>query len=343
MYSRATFLMAVTALVAAADSVNAQRIYWTGDGGVRRAYLDGSSAEFVIPTLGLALALDLEDGKIYFWGALGKIQRANLDGSGIEDVVTSNVHAVFDIELDLLHRKIYWLDGWNIQGSPVSGVLRADLDDGADPEPVLGYESESSIYGIALDPQAQYLYWTTSFDAILRRSFGGPPTEELITEGLDVPYGIALDTRRGKIYWAQFFGNRISQANLDGSQAGAVLESAECLGQPVNVALDLVRDKLYWTDTRNSTICRVNFDGTAAQAIFPQQTYNPYGIAVDDRVYFDCDTTGQADLSDQRVLVDCLAGPGTETTITCLCADENGDRDVDLQDFAAFQRIVGAE
>ena len=132
MYSRAIFFVVLTALAAVADSVNAQRIYWTGGGGVWRAYLDGSSAELVIPTSGLALALDLSDRRIYFCSATARIQRAYLDGSGIEDVVTSNVHAVVDIELDLLHRKVYWIDGWNIQGFPVFGVFRANLDDGAD-------------------------------------------------------------------------------------------------------------------------------------------------------------------------------------------------------------------
>lgn len=335
-----TICVAVLAVLTLTPSLaHAQRIYWTGGGGVHRAHLDGSNAELVVPGAGSGIALDLIEGKIYFRGEPGKIQRANLDGSDVQDVVSVYVHSVRSIALDLLHRKIYWADSWRVNESIlVGGVFRADLDDGANAEAVLPYEGESHLQGIALDPGAGYLYWTyssSSFQGILRRSLDGPPTEQLITEGLYRPGGIALDLRGGGLYFTD--SGWIVRANLDGSEAGPILEHNGIIW---NLALDLRRGKVYWNDFRNFTVYRANLDGSGPEPVMPGL---PLGLAIDDRVYFDCDSTGQLDLDDQSSFVDCLFGPGGEVGNACLCADENGDRDVDLEDFAAFQRLFGAE
>lgn len=323
-------LMIFTALAAATAPARAQRIYWTGSGGVRRANLDGSNAELVVPNGG-GIALDLVDGKLYFVvGSPLRIQRANLDGSEMEDVVTSGLSAPWTIALDHLRRKIYWIDA--------VGVFRADMDDGANVESVI-LGSEFAFHGIAIDATEAKLYWTisdTSFQGILRGPLDGSSSEPLITEGLLNPYGLALDPVGEKFYWADMALGRISRANLDGSDGEPIVDN---LYSPVNVSVDPVKGKVYWTDGR--LMYRVNLDGSDREVVLPQP-HGPWDLAIDYRVTSDCDSNGEVRLPDHQAFVDCMTGPTVNAPTECLCADTNGDRDVDLADFAALQRAFGA-
>jgi hypothetical protein len=55
-------------------------------------------------------------------------------------------------------------------------------------------------------------------------------------------------------------------------------------------------------------------------------------------LYGDCDEDGDIDMVDFSNLADCLFGPGIEVIGDCGCFDGDMDSDVDLLDFAAFQR-----
>ncbi len=48
------------------------------------------------------------------------------------------------------------------------------------------------------------------------------------------------------------------------------------------------------------------------------------------------------DLPDHHLFVKCLTDPGKDLQPGCSCADENGDRDVDLSDFATLQTTFTA-
>ena len=46
------------------------------------------------------------------------------------------------------------------------------------------------------------------------------------------------------------------------------------------------------------------------------------------------------DLDDYRRLHDCVSGPFVPDAVGCLCADQDGDNDVDLADVGAFQNVL---
>ncbi len=337
-------IVALALLVLTPSPAHAQRIYWTGEAGIRRAHLDGSNDELVVPNGGGSLALDLIEGNIYFaGGSPRRIQRANLDGTDVHDVVSVYVHSVRSIALDLLQRKIYWIDAWTIQGFPVDGLFRADLENGVNPDVVFPYEAQPGLQGIALDSEAGYLYWVFSasyFQGILRRSLDGSIAEQLITEGLLNPSGLALDLVGGKVYWADMGLRRISRANLDGSEPEPLLEHN---GNVWKVALDVRRAKVYLTDERHNAIYRADIDGSMPEFVLSTQYGFPFAVAIDDLLFFDCDGNGIVRLPDHKSFTACMGGPGSAVVAGCLCADENGDRDVDLADFAVLQRVLGAE
>ena len=70
-----------------------------------------------------------------------------------------------------------------------------------------------------------------------------------------------------------------------------------------------------------------------------EHNYLPYEgqAVVGDTSDGDCDGDGDVDLSDFLAFQTCFTGPGGTLTPGCVCADFDGDDDVDLQDFLAFQ------
>jgi sugar lactone lactonase YvrE len=91
--------------------------------------------------------------------------------------------------------------------------------------------------------------------------------------GLGVPPG---NTPLGNIYWANAGDGTINQANLDGTDAHAIVTGQT---SPVGVAADVTN--LYWTSSAGGgEIWRADLEGKNAQAIVTGQA-NPSGLAVD--------------------------------------------------------------
>jgi hypothetical protein len=67
-----------------------------------------------------------------------------------------------------------------------------------------------------------------------------------------------------KVYWADFSGNRIQRANLDGSNVETVVSG---ISGPAGLAVDLVNGKIYWTEALTQKVRRANLDGTGIQDI----------------------------------------------------------------------------
>ncbi len=124
---------------------------------------------------------------------------------------------------------------------------------------------------------------------------------------------------------------------------------------PGGVGMDVVRIVLDRSDpdrpTGNPTIFAKGFfhpldaevDPYGNLLIMEHGTRGPgidgriFRIALDLRLPGDCDSDGIVTLTDYGLFVNCITGPGGEFSPGCSCADANGDRDVDLGDFAAFQ------
>ncbi len=108
-----------TILLTTADGIAidpmGQKVYWTGEGMVRRVNLDGSSVEVLVSGLDTprGIALDPPGDRMWWTDrALGTIQSAALDGSNVQEIVRGLDDPT---GLDFLDRageaddKIYWL------------------------------------------------------------------------------------------------------------------------------------------------------------------------------------------------------------------------------------------
>ena len=263
------------------------KMYWTSNGRIQRANLDGTQVETLLtdssekaPEDYSKLALDLTPGKIYWTNNRG-IYRANLNGSQIETLVLGDDTDSF--ALDPVGGKMYWTDGgtstilWaNLDGTQIETFLPAD--------PLLpGIDRPSLV----LDLAGGKLYWIDTDGArrMQRANLDGTRVETLFTDsttasnqsywGVDV---FALDLAKGKFYWID---GSLYRANLD--DGSHVEELVPNTGDGTGLALDLAGGKMYWT-TWNvprslDGLYRANLDGSQVEALVTGLD-SPHGLVL---------------------------------------------------------------
>jgi len=311
------------------------KLYWTDDTRIMRANLDGSNPEGVIVTEEIephGIALDLKHGRMY-WADFGswKIRRSNLDGSDMEDVAFTEWWWPEGIAVDPTGEKVYWTQ--NESSGPLGRVRRANLD-GSNIEDLV-FSDYGTIGAMTLDllnGKIYFVYWRMD---IYRCNLDGSNVEFVIPWTGAWCDAVAVDPVGGKVYWSvwepEYEVEVIRRANLDGSDVeDIVLESTPSL------ALDVEGGKIYYIRRDGYYVSRANLDGSEREGVIYTGDIGQ-GLALDLRVPMDCSEDRTIDPPDHAAFVNCLTGPGGEFAPGCSCADENGDRDVDLSDFSALQ------
>lgn len=132
-------------------------------------------------------------------------------------------------------------------------------------EIVSGAQHPSQLF---VDSVNGWVYWSEYETGSIRRAnFDGTDVQTVVT-GLSGPKGLVVDVREDKIYWAENspLTNRISSANLDGSQQQTVVD-LPLLSSVDRIVVDLPNQHLYWNDSHTRRIERVNLDGTERQTV----------------------------------------------------------------------------
>lgn len=115
--------------------------------------------------------------------------------------------------------------------------------------------------GVAVDPAARHIFWTT----MGRAKLNDGSVQRLDLDGSNlttiVPVGgtftakqLKLDRKHGKLYWSDREGMKIMRANVDGSKLETLIVTGQgeeamkdaknwCVG----IAVDVDHNKLYWT------------------------------------------------------------------------------------------------
>lgn len=253
----------------------------------------------LLSTVVQGISYGQENGKIY-WMEKGRIRRANIDGTTVEDILP-NMHFVTDIALDLLHRKLYWVEAAtakiqrsNLDGSTIENIITGyDLPpeggkeaircsngkcegtafpDGGDPIELTN-ELLIDPYSVAIDPYANKIYWGNwRIDIIQRSNLDGSKIEDLTIGQRMIrdfkqwisPLNIRLDSNAGKMYWTDGRRGKIGRANLDGSEVEFLLTDMRI---PYGLALDLQARQMYWTNTSTGTIHRASLNGNNAEVL----------------------------------------------------------------------------
>jgi len=300
-YKRLTIVSMIILLISVVQFTSygqgARKIYWSEDGEIRRANLDGSNVENVITNDNWIrdIALDIQNHKIYWIGGAHSIKRANLDGTDVETIY--NPHALNadkvgrihspTITLDTIAEKISWDNMWGPWG-----MTRADLD-GTNIEDIIILPVNGGVFNIRVDAEDIQLdvkegkiYFQDSLnDNIARVNMDGSNYENL---PLSTPHHdkIALDLSNNRIFRTTIIFREIRSYFLDGTNRDLILTS---LSYPIHIALDVRSQKIYWNEmnfeTEKSMIRCANLDGTNATDLLTGLNY-VYGIALyTDGVY----------------------------------------------------------
>ena len=199
------------------DSVNL-KLYISdlGANKIYRSNLDGSNFEDFRTDVDSpnGLAIDYKENKIYFDTSNG-IQRADLNVTNLsqkEDFVTAQPNDPEGLGIDLVNRKLYWI---NYDG----GVWSKNLDGTGESEIIAGVEGASII---VVGNRIYYDQYVASGDIRLKSAnLDGTGISTIATGISRVVYGLAYDEKQQKIYWGDRNTDTMMRANLDGTNPEA--------------------------------------------------------------------------------------------------------------------------
>jgi len=249
----------------------AATLYWTeggfSSGVIKRAPLSNlGNVETISSTsdASTVMAVDSNSGQLY-WTGNNILRRSNLDGSSV-DVLSSGFGFSEGVAIDTNNNSMYWTT-WN-------GTIEMANLDGSNQQTI--FTDTQQLFGLSIDTTYGYLYWAADDTGIYRSQLDGSNVQYVVDGGIE-PLGITLDVDRGKMYWADWQGQSIWRANMNGTGVERLYNTAS--GFPIGVTLDLLTDKLYWSEWGSNNIMRANLDGTSIETL--HQTANaPWGLAV---------------------------------------------------------------
>jgi hypothetical protein len=210
-------------------ALDSNYIFWSDTtGALGRANIDGTGivgdllgGPSVAP-LGLAAA-----GRQIYWSSqLGPLGHASLDGSHqARNLLIPGAYPAGEVAVDRAH--IYWIDG-----SPKGGIGRANLDGSGVNAGFIA--TPTYLFGLALGPAGNYIYWSNGVNAIGRATYAGGSVDPTFITGADQPAGVAIYGRH--IYWANAGNGTIGRANLDGTDVQENFITG--LNTPTGIAVD---------------------------------------------------------------------------------------------------------
>ena len=269
-YLAAIFLM-LSLWLGSSSTLLAATLYWTeggfSSGVIKRAPLSNlGNSETISSTsdASTVMAIDSGSGQLY-WTGNDVLRRSNLDGSSV-DVLSNGFGFSEGIAINTNSNSMYWTT-WG-------GTIQMANLDGSNQQTI--FTDTQQLFGLAIDTTYGYLYWAADDTGIYRSRLDGSNVQYVVDGGIE-PLGITLDVNRGKMYWADWQGQSVWRANMDGTGVERLYNTAS--GFPIGITLDLFTDKLYWSEWGSNNIMRANLDGTSIE-ILHQTTNGPWGLAV---------------------------------------------------------------
>lgn len=215
IFTEVNGLSAQTSYSIAMDTLN-NKLYVSDYGAnkIFRSDLDGSNVEDFRTGVDspIAMVFDYQENQIY-WNTSNGIQRADLDNTDLsqkEDFVTGQSNDPDGMAIDLVNRKLYWI---NYDG----GVWSKNLDGTGEKEIIPDVEGASII---VVGDRIYYDEYNGAGDIRIKSAnLDGSNVTTIAVSISRVVYGLAYDPYEQKIYWGDRTPNTMMRANLDGSNA----------------------------------------------------------------------------------------------------------------------------
>jgi hypothetical protein len=227
---------------------------------------DGSGRETVFQNdterAEAGIALDVPNGHLYT-GSETWLFRINLDGTGRVNLVPT-INQVEEVELDLIHGKIYWSEG-----NGAHNAIRCANLDGTDARTLIDVGYAAFFAGVAVDPHGGKLYCTRDSggnDLIMVMNLDGSAQGVLYNVGGPGEINdLEIDPATGTLYFnlSSYAVPGIYQAPANGSgPVELVVTTPDGMGNGFHY--DAVDRRFYYTYATpgGSEIRSVNLDGS---------------------------------------------------------------------------------
>ncbi|XP_072448783.1 low-density lipoprotein receptor-related protein 4 isoform X1 [Chiloscyllium punctatum] len=260
-----------------------ERLYWADAGmkTIEYANLNGTHRRVLIGSqLPHPFGLTLHEDKIYWTDWQSKsIQSADKNSGLGRMVLRENLENLMDIHMFHRHR------------TPVASMCK--IDNGGC----------SHLCLLAPLPKAYHCGCPTGINLLADGKTCAPGMTSFLIfarrtdirmVSLDIPYfadvvvpvngsmkntiAIGVDPKEGKVYWSDSTLNKISRADLNGSQQEDIVTTG--LMTTDGLAVDITGRKIYWTDTGTNRIEVANLDGTMRKVLIWQNLDSPRAIAL---------------------------------------------------------------
>lgn len=258
----------------------AQKLYYSEAGVVKRANLDGTGIETIVPygTYGHNYIAVDGNNNYLFYNDTQETYRSRLDGSEATLVTDDGAFAgytnlavipdyesvvyvgVFDDEDDL------WLGSYYDDPGTEPVLINNGITMAGDEE----------YLDIAYNPSEEKIYFTGADGAVYSSSYNGAGALMIVaTTNASGPIGV--DYANAKVYWAEYnAGNYIiRRANLDGSSPSTVLNNANNSIESIDVYPEL--NAVFFSQSNG--IFRMALDGTGKTQIISGTSFT--NIALD--------------------------------------------------------------
>ncbi len=283
-------LIVLTVFMAVQVPAQETKLLWAdvGDmsetgGKIKMSNLDGSGLLALIDSLffpaGIAVDNSCSPPELYI-AERGKdrILKMQIGDTTMQEVITG-IPGIYDIELDLNLRKVFWISNTY----SLDAVSCADMD-GLNSNIEDKYVSNSTGYdytGLAIDPANEKIFWVRRDngceDYIYKMNYDKTGFQYLIeypANKLIGPWDI--DLYEGSLYWTDcgLAEDIIYKADTDGSGIDTVIRDVNTLF----FVIDSDDSKIYWND--DDVIGCSNLDGTGRDTLFNGLGDFIYGMAI---------------------------------------------------------------
>ncbi len=255
----------------------------------------------------LGIVVDDKNKKIIWTNSLagtGTIERADFDGSN-KEILKSGLDSPTHLAIDLVNDKIYWTTS--------NSIFRGNLDDDTAEEitNLSGYTA--NIQGLALDPAAGLLFWSTNisintelFKSTIDSDINNMSVNNLLTLlNSETMFGLVANQRTSEVNWADSTGWQIQYAGYSDNAPATLYAEASTLGASglKGVALDYPEENIYYGYEYDAEkfILKASLSGSEASLnAFLTLSGNISALALSCGRYFttDSDKDGAIDCND---------------------------------------------
>jgi hypothetical protein len=187
----------------------------------RRLYSASAGSRMVV-------AYDPVEDRVYFVEGAAPtlvLRRMDADGSHVATLLTLGVEEVHDLEVDAVHRRLYWSQDEN--GTHLGSIERANLD-GSGRQLLYTGLGTNALAGLGLDVAHRDLYWIRADDVLQRGALDGKRKPETVLTGAAVgrsPTGLGVQAASGQILWISAGDLTVRRALLSGGDARIVFRA----------------------------------------------------------------------------------------------------------------------